>query len=424
MSRASGLGRFNFLANPSGVLVPSWVLPNATLDIDLGGNRAWAASVGEVSLDTMLNCSRASGGMAMASNGTWSSFANNVLRRTDQGALIEQGRTNTLLQSQDLTNAAWVPANTVVTGGQAAPDGTTNAALIVDNAVSGAHTLSNSSVTFTASQVYLFQVRAHASSGQFVQLTFQSTRFSGVGYANFDLVNGTRSDFGGTLIASAIRSEGNGWYLLLISATCSSTGTGSASIQLIPNGTAARSASYVGTGTGVIVWNPNIFSTLVYPTSPVYTQGSSVGHSTDNVTPTALAQALMDGAKSCYAETSQLQGGASTPRLLDFAGVAQIQMAAGSTGTTVATVGGSTATATIGGGGKTFDALKSAYSFDGTTNKAISNNGTLASAAGSWGVVSELPTIGNLAALNASINGYLKRLTFSNLPDNFNGLTV
>ncbi len=46
-----------------------------------------------------LSCTRASTGYAKSSSGTWTSFASNVLRVTDLGLLVEDARTNNLLNS-------------------------------------------------------------------------------------------------------------------------------------------------------------------------------------------------------------------------------------------------------------------------------------------------------------------------------------
>lgn len=405
-------------------VIPAWVLANASLDIDFANNRAWSAAFGAVTPADMLTVVRASTGLALDSAGAWSSFATDTLRRTDLGLFIERGRTNVFLQSTDLTNAANVVTSATVTGGQAAPDGTTNAATFLDLAASSQHRILNASTTFTNGAVYIFMVRAKAGSGSFLQLTFNATQFSGVGYANFDLSLGTRTALGGTLINANIISEGNGWYCCYISATATATGAGGAIIARVSTGAGARAEVYTGGATTVLLWNPGIHSTLTYTDSPIYTGAASATRSSDNITPIASVKALMDAAKSAYAETRRLQGG-TAPRIADFGGVASIQASTGTTGTTVAAVGsGSTATATIGGAGTVFGLTKSAFSFDGVNNAAIANGGTQVTAAGAWGVTTETPQIGNIAALTAALEGYLGRLAFSSSANAFDALTV
>ncbi len=76
---------------------------------------------------------RASAGYASTVAGLYSSFAIDVARVTDQGLLIEAAATNSLLQSANLANAAWIKdqggtgVSPVVTAGQADPAGGTTA---------------------------------------------------------------------------------------------------------------------------------------------------------------------------------------------------------------------------------------------------------------------------------------------------------
>jgi hypothetical protein len=60
-------------------------------------------------------------------------FATGVPRITNRGILVEESRTNLVLQSRDLTNAAWTKRGTATVtadAGQTRPDGTTGAMLV------------------------------------------------------------------------------------------------------------------------------------------------------------------------------------------------------------------------------------------------------------------------------------------------------
>ena len=86
-----------------------------------------------------------------------------------RGVLIEEQRTNVLLQSGDMSNAAWAKSGVpmAVTGNNViAPDGTLTASRVVLPAVSSASsfTLLNQSTTTTA-QVYTFSVWLRGLSG-------------------------------------------------------------------------------------------------------------------------------------------------------------------------------------------------------------------------------------------------------------------
>jgi hypothetical protein len=411
-------------------VIPAWVLSGSggqaatSLDLDFANNRAWSAAAGETTPGALLTFVRSTTGLGLNAAGAWSSFAIDAPRATDLGWLIEVARTNLLQQSTDLTNASWVATSCTVVPAQAAPDGTTNAVALLDLAASSTHLIGNATVSFTSGTVYMLAVRAKQGTGTLLQLTYQTTRFTSGPYANFDLNAGTRTQTGGTLVASGIISEGDGWYVCYIVATATSTGTGQAVLARINSGTDSRLPTYVGNLNTVLVWNPAVFAgnqTIV--SSPIYTVGSSVARSGDSIIPGAAAKALMDAATSAYSETRRVMGG-NTPRIVDFAGVASLQSGVGPTGTTVLTVGASTATATIGGTGTVLGLVKAAFSFDGSNNEAIANGGTQATTAGAWGVVAETPQIGATAALGNCLNGYMGRLAFSATPGNFDALTV
>jgi hypothetical protein len=114
-----------------------------------------------------------------------------------KGVLIEEARTNLVLQSGDLSNAAWQPSGLVpvVTGNQAtAPDGTMTAARIAYPAVSGAGSFSHlaqqialSAGTYSLSvwlrgsvggeQLYLMTVTGSGYASTLVTLTTSWQRF-------------------------------------------------------------------------------------------------------------------------------------------------------------------------------------------------------------------------------------------------------
>lgn len=123
----------SFMARASGVAFPSWVLApgsdDASLDIDFIGNRAYVAGA-TVTPASILTCARASPATTYyeQADGTLTTFAANVLRIGNLGLLVEESRTNVVLHSRDLTNAAWVKLNCTAAKDQTGPDGTVNGA--------------------------------------------------------------------------------------------------------------------------------------------------------------------------------------------------------------------------------------------------------------------------------------------------------
>ena len=68
--------------------VPSWVLSGSSLDLYFSQNKFYGGAV--------LSVSRASSGYAEDNAGVWTSFGNNIARRTDKGLLVEESRTNSI----------------------------------------------------------------------------------------------------------------------------------------------------------------------------------------------------------------------------------------------------------------------------------------------------------------------------------------
>src|SRR5262245_45817020 len=85
-----GLGRLGSLGVSSPMLTPAWVLSGAAVDLDFQHGRYFGAPLVGVVV------SRASVGYANDSVGTWTAFGANVLRRTDNGILVEESRTNSI----------------------------------------------------------------------------------------------------------------------------------------------------------------------------------------------------------------------------------------------------------------------------------------------------------------------------------------
>ena len=134
-----------------------------------------------------------------------------------RGFLIEEQRTNLLLQSADFTTT-WIQTNVTITANTtASPDGGTNGDTLLTN-VAGATTSQNSQ-SFTAGSTITVTVFAKKNASNFV-------RFEVGGLVNcwFDLntgVTGTNGAGSGNVLFSAksIQSISNGWYRCVLTVT-------------------------------------------------------------------------------------------------------------------------------------------------------------------------------------------------------------
>lgn len=111
---------------PNSAISTGWVLTaggvKADWDTNFATNQAFNNGAA-TTVSSLFSCSRASSGYYQNANGTLTQFGNNVLRTGTNGLLVEEARTNIILQSQTLDNASWTKLNVVVTADQA-PDPT------------------------------------------------------------------------------------------------------------------------------------------------------------------------------------------------------------------------------------------------------------------------------------------------------------
>ena len=133
---------------------------------------------------------------------TFSRGSNLAATRVDVNGLIEKGRENVLLQSNQFNTSPWAQAATL-TSGQSGYDGSTDAWLLTKNA---GYDRIDQSIVFSG--VNTFSVYAKAGTHNWVYLRVDHTSFSS---AYFDLQNGTIGTTSTTIDAN-IEDIGSGWY--------------------------------------------------------------------------------------------------------------------------------------------------------------------------------------------------------------------
>ena len=215
---------------------------------------------------------------------TFSRGSNLTNTRVDSNGLIEKGRENLLLQSNQF-DTTWATSNTSVTSGQSGYDGTNDAWLLNS---SGASPRIQQIVS--SSGVSIFSVYAKAATDSFIQLrTFMTP--SGDASIWVNLSSGTITNTSGSFIVdSNITSVGNGWY------RCSLTFNGSLSyLRMYP---ASAFGVYSTSGNGVYIQDAQLEQGLVA------TEYIELGATT------GLAGILEDSPRFDYS------GGATCPSLL------------------------------------------------------------------------------------------------------------
>jgi len=146
---------------------------------------------------------------------TFTRGSNLAATRVDENGLIEKGRENLLLQSNQF-DTTWENSGSAETGGQLDKDGGNDAWLLTKSSADG-YIYQN--ISYTGVQTYSVYLKANSLNWARLQINVSS----GTVLAYFDLLNGVIGDVGPNNIDTIIESVGNGWYRCSISTNNTST---------------------------------------------------------------------------------------------------------------------------------------------------------------------------------------------------------
>jgi hypothetical protein len=252
-----------------------------SLDLRFADNKSLVDAVTGQSLVTFT---RASSGTFVGSAGVLQTAATDVPRFDHNpttgeslGLLVEESRTNLLVQSNGF-DTTWANVNSTETAASGtAPDGT-NAAWDLKDTVDGAatqHSISQT-ISFTSGTVYTFTIWAKAGTLSSVSPTLPASAFTSILVTRFDLTSGTVATTpAGT--TCTISSFPNGWYRCSMSATATVTASGSCAIRIANS----SSSTYQGDGTGtILIWGAQL-EAGAFPTSYIPTTTATVTRAAD-----------------------------------------------------------------------------------------------------------------------------------------------
>ena len=241
------------------------------LDLQFAADKTLTARKGPTPVFT-----RGSTGTFVGSNGLIQSAAINTPRFDHdsagvcRGLLIEESRTNLILQSDNFASASWTKTASVVSSNvETAPDGSVSAdKLITDNGV----TLGRATQTVTLTGSHVYSVFAKASEWGWISI-FPLGAAGGVW---FNLTNGTIGTQSSGYVGS-ITSFGNGWYRCAVSFT--GVGTANTTARIIS--TNVNNAFSTGDGTsGIFIWGAQLEAGS-FPTSYIPTTTGTLARSAD-----------------------------------------------------------------------------------------------------------------------------------------------
>ena len=210
--------------------------------------------------------------------------------------LTESQRTNSIIQSENFSNAAWGKSGVTITSNSIiSPDGTLNADLLTADGTNLQHAVlqSNTSSSKTMS------IFAKAGTQQFIQILTSGTAAP---VANYDLINGTTNLVGSSSTAS-IENYGNGWYRCILSTTDAAAGT--FYICYSQSLVSGRFPSFASSNT-VYLWGAQSEISASYPSSYIKTEGSAVTRNGDQVFGAGDAATFNDSEGVLMAEISAL----------------------------------------------------------------------------------------------------------------------
>lgn len=265
------------LAGPRGAALSlDFVTPGASLDSRITFSRASAATYFD-----------AAGLLTTAASGV-PRFDHDPSTLAPRGLLVEETRTNLLLRSQEMDNAAWSKVRSSITANAtAAPDGTLTADKLVEDATAAnTHDLRQSLVKSASSITYSVSAFVKAAERTWCFLWLYGASQSNRGEAWFDIASTSAgtvqtqgTGFSGA--TSAVQSMGGGWLrggLTVASNTDTTLG--------LLFGTAVANANSQTNGDGVsglYAWGSQI-EVGAYPTSYIPTTSATATRAADLAT--------------------------------------------------------------------------------------------------------------------------------------------
>jgi hypothetical protein len=293
-----------------GMTATERVLPRLALDFTTGALDPRVTVARALNTATRVNSS----GLIEIINANLPRFDYDPVTLAPKGLLIEESRTNLMLQSQAIDQSPWAVSQLNTTGTPAyidvaaSPDGTQNADKLIPNTVSTQH-YAQQAITLADNTVYALTVYAKASELIAIRLSL-GTKAGAFPGAYFNLSTGVVTNEVSSPVSTSITPVGNGWYRCTVVAN---SGTGGTAPQLrIWAISGVNTISFAGNDSdGVLVWGAQV-EAGAFATSYIPTLASQVTRNADVVSMTGTNFSdwynASEGTFSGTAQIAQLTG--------------------------------------------------------------------------------------------------------------------
>ena len=240
-------------------------------------------------LDSRITFSRGTGATRVNASGFIETVGNTTPRfdydpvtLAPRGLLIEEARTNLVLQSEAFDSASWPKTDATVTANVTnSPSGTAVADKLAETATTAAHSVSQI-VTIAIGTSYTYTVYAKAAERNWIALQFTGGMTASHG-AYFDLANGVVGSLINSPASATITKLADGWYRCSLT---SAPATGTSTTAWVYTASGNGVVSYLGTaGSGVYLWGAQVEAGS-FATSYIPTVASTVTRNADVATMT------------------------------------------------------------------------------------------------------------------------------------------
>jgi hypothetical protein len=261
------------------------------------------------------------------------------------GLLVEEQRTNLLIRSEELDDAAWTKGgSTISANATVAPTGATIADKIAEDNSNSSHRIISTAPSWAASTAYTYSFYAKAGERTQAYGLIGTTAVASRLLVIFDLLTGVPTTSSGSPTAISMVNVGNGWYRCFITFTSSASPSGS-----VLAGIWNTAEIYTGTtGSGLFFWGADL-QAGASPTGYIPTTTAAVTRSASLAD--LISSAIANNIRTLYLEfRSPASGTRGVASLNDNTANERASVLASGTGPRLVVVDGGVEQANVNGG--------------------------------------------------------------------------